>query len=114
MDKHVKNEQVAPMLFPIDPELFWQKLRVLVREEVSQLEQQPRSPAYETPGLTYKPLFKISEVCQLFQVTKPTIYDWIRHGKLKPYKIRSRVYFLWNDIQELLQPEDQRGDHPED
>ncbi|MBC9914321.1 helix-turn-helix domain-containing protein [Chitinophaga varians] len=27
----------------------------------------------------------IGEVCQLFQVTKPTIYDWIKHGKLKPY-----------------------------
>ncbi|WP_367115549.1 helix-turn-helix domain-containing protein [Chitinophaga sp. CB10] len=36
-----------------------------------------------------------------------TIYDWIKHGKLKPYKIRSRVYFLWNDIQQLLQPGEQ-------
>ncbi|MFY0255308.1 helix-turn-helix domain-containing protein [Chitinophaga sp. 30R24] len=108
MDKSERNEQmVTPMLFPIDPELFWQKLRVLVREEVSQLEQQsPRAPVYDTPGLIYKPLFKIGEVCQLFQVTKPTIYDWIKHGKLKPYKIRSRVYFLWNDIQQLLQPRD--------
>ena len=38
----------------------------------------------------------------MFQVTKPTIYDWIRHGKLKPFKVRSRVYFLWQDIQKLL------------
>jgi len=107
MDKNVKSEQaVAPMLFPIEPAQFWQMLRVLLREEVSQLEQkQPRFPVYETPGLTYKPLYKIGEVCQLFQVTKPTIYDWIKHRKLNPYKIRSRVYFLWNDIQQLLQPE---------
>ncbi|UPK72855.1 helix-turn-helix domain-containing protein [Chitinophaga filiformis] len=106
MEKRERNVQTAaPMLFPIEPEQFWQILRVLVREEVSQLDRQPvRSPAYDTPGLTYKPLFKIGEVCQLFQVTKPTIYDWIKHGKLKPYKIRSRVYFLWNDIQQLLQP----------
>jgi predicted DNA-binding transcriptional regulator AlpA len=46
-----------------------------------------------------------NKVCQLFQVTKPTIYDWIKHGKLKPYKIRTRVYFLLNDIPQLLQPD---------
>jgi excisionase family DNA binding protein len=56
-------------------------------------------------GLTYKPLYKIAEVCALFHVSKPTIYDWIKHEKLKPYKIRSRVYFLWQDIQQLLHPE---------
>ncbi|WP_008582855.1 helix-turn-helix domain-containing protein [Niabella soli] len=96
----------TPMLFPIDPEQFWQTLRVLIREEVEQLEKRPPpATSYNTTGLTYKPLYKIGEVCQLFQVTKPTIYDWIKHGKLKPYKIRSRVYFLWNDIQQLLQPD---------
>lgn len=36
----------------------------------------------------------MAEVCVIFQVSKPTIYDWIKNGKLKPYKIRSRVYFL--------------------
>lgn len=47
----------------------------------------------------------MAEVCQLFHVSKPTIYDWVRLGKLKPYKIRSRVYFLWQDISVLLYPE---------
>ncbi|MBX2924668.1 MAG: helix-turn-helix domain-containing protein [Chitinophagaceae bacterium] len=53
--------------------------------------------------MIYKPLYKMDEVCQLFNITPPTIYNWIKHGKLKPKKVRSRVYFLWNDIQELLQ-----------
>ena len=95
----------TPMLFPYEPEKFWQSIRQIVREEVSQAEKQrPVSVTYETPGLTYKPLYKIAEVCILFHVTKPTIYDWIRHGKLKPFKIQSRVYFLWQDIQQLIQP----------
>jgi excisionase family DNA binding protein len=95
----------TPMLFPIEPELFWQSIRLIIREEVSATEKiKSESPAYETPGLTYKPLYKIAEICTLFHVTKPTIYDWIKHGKLKPYKIRSRVYFLWQDIQLLLNP----------
>ena len=97
---------VTPILFPFDPEHFWQSIRQIVREEVSSVEKQrPVSPTYETPGLTYKPLYKIAEVCSLFHVTKPTIYDWVRHGKLKPFKIRSRVYFLWQDIERLMHPE---------
>jgi excisionase family DNA binding protein len=96
---------VNPILFPYDPEQFWQSIRQIVREEVSSVEKQrPSSPTYDTPGLTYKPLYKIAEVCSLFHVTKPTIYDWVRHGKLKPFKIRSRVYFLWQDIERLMHP----------
>ena len=98
-----QGNPITPMLFPYEPEQFWKSMRQMIREEVTQAEiPKPGQPAYETPGLTYKPLYKIAEVCTLFHVTKPTIYDWIRHGKLKPFKIRSRVYFLWQDIQQLL------------
>ena len=107
MKEFVSNGNlVTPMLFPYEPEQFWNSIREIIREEVNKAEKlRPVSPTYDTPGLTYKPLYKITEVCAMFHVTKPTIYDWIRHGKLKSYKIRSRVYFLWNDIQLLLHPE---------
>src|SRR5664279_2254800 len=86
----------TPILFPYEPEQFLQHIRQIIREEINNVEKQkPNSPSFETPGMTYKPLYKIAEVCALFQVTKPTIYDWVKHGKLKPFKIRSRVYFLW-------------------
>ena len=95
----------TPMLFPYDPEKFWQSIRNIIREEVSNVEKLTAPvPPYETPGMTYKPLYKIAEVCTIFHVTKPTIYDWVKHGKLKPFKIRSRVYFLWQDVQQLMQP----------
>lgn len=104
-DSVSKDRVTTPMLFPYEPEQFWQSLREIIREEVRKIEiKGPASPTLETPGMTYKPLFKIAEVCALFQVTKPTIYEWIKHGKLKPYKIQSRVYFLWQDIQDLLVP----------
>ena len=104
MKDYVQNgSPVTPMLFPYDPNQYWNQIRQIIREEVSSLEKaKAAAPLYETPGLTYKPLFKISELCSLFQVTKPTIYDWVKHGKLKPFKIRSRVYFLWQDVQELM------------
>lgn len=100
----VKNERAAtPMLFPYDPENFWAEIRVIISEEISKMQKKLIEPiSYDTPGMKYKPLYKIGEVCNIFQVTKPTIYDWIKHGKLKPFKVRSRVYFLWNDIEKLF------------
>ena len=104
MKENVSGVGATPMLFPYEPDTFWQMMRRIIKEEVSKEERQkPATPLYETPGLTYKPLYKMGEVCALFQVSKPTIYDWIRHQKLKPVKIRSRVFFLWHDIQQLLQ-----------
>ena len=91
----------TPMLFPMEPSVFWKALRDIVREEVKEISG-PAAVAYETPGLTYKPLYKMAEVCSLFGVTRPTIYDWVKHGKLRPYKIRSRVYFLWEDVERLV------------
>jgi excisionase family DNA binding protein len=80
-------------------------MRQIIREEVTKADKEKAVPTtFETPGMTYKPLYKIAEVCTLFHITKPTIYDWVRHGKLKPFKIRSRVFFLWQDIQQLLHP----------
>ncbi|HEX9504091.1 MAG TPA: helix-turn-helix domain-containing protein [Patescibacteria group bacterium] len=97
------NLYTTPVLFPYDPGEFWQMIRQIIKEELALGNNSSNLAAYETPGLTYKPLYKMSEVCDMFNVSKPTVYDWCKHGKLKPVKIRSRVYFLWQDIQQLLQ-----------
>ena len=97
------SKALAPMLFPCEPGEFLESIRQIVREETAKSEELKPSPeSYSTPGMATKPLYKIAEVCAMFQVTKPTIYDWIKHGKLKPFKVRSRVFFLWQDIQKLL------------
>ena len=99
----MENNASIPILIPLEQEKFWMQIREIIRDEVSKAEKgKPENTSFETPGLTYKPLYKITEVCTIFRVTRPTIYDWIKHGKLKPYKVRSRLYFLWNDIQALL------------
>ena len=103
MKETVNNNLAKQMLFPYDPEQFWDSIRKIIREEVQKVNQQKSTGSIsQTVGLTYKPLYEIADVCDLFQVTKPTIYDWVKHGKLKPYKIRSRVYFLSHDIQQLV------------
>lgn len=93
------------MLFPFEPAEFWAQIRQIIKEEISKanMEKAPSTSLVETPGLTQKPLYKINEICSLFNVTKPTIYDWVKHGKLRRVKIRSRVYFLGSEIQQLLQ-----------
>ena len=100
----MENNFAVPILVPITPEDFWVKIRVIVREEMNRKlsDQVNMEVSMETPGLTEKPLYKIQEVCSLFKVSKPTIYEWIKHGKLKRVKIRSRVYFLGSDIKQLM------------
>jgi excisionase family DNA binding protein len=98
----------TPILFPYEPTEYWQNIRQIIREEVAKIEKEiPKGNVLETPGLTYKPLLKIMELCTLFQVTKPTIYSWIKDGKLKPVKVKSRVYFLFQDVQKLMSTESQ-------
>ncbi|WP_410493692.1 helix-turn-helix domain-containing protein [Chitinophaga sp. Ak27] len=47
----------------------------------------------------------MAEVCELFQITRQTVYDWIKIGKLKRHKIRSRVFFLREEVWQLFQQE---------
>ena len=53
------GSHATPMLFPYEPEQFWQSICQIIREEVTQAEKQrPDSPSWQTTGLTYKPLYK--------------------------------------------------------
>ena len=102
----MEKNLAVPILIPLETEEFWTHIRVIIREEVARGQKEQSllvTPLMSTPGLTEKPLYKIQEICSLFKVTKPTIYDWIKHGKLKRIKIRSRVYFLGSDIRQLMQ-----------
>lgn len=101
----MENNPTVPMLFPYEPGEFWTQIRQIIHEEVVQTQKTklPESDIMVTPGLTQKPLYKIAEICKLFNVSRTTIYEWVKHGKLRRVKIRSRVYFLGNDIQQLLQ-----------
>ncbi len=89
------------MLFPMEPSEYWRKLKTIIEEVV---EQKTGSTSKQTlaENLPQKKLLKAKEVCALFQVSKPTVYEWLKQGKLKSIKIESRRYFLWQDIEELI------------
>jgi excisionase family DNA binding protein len=98
----VKREVISsPILFPYEPVDFWMHLRKVIREEIAKgvvPEVQLSAPG----GLFNKPLYKMKEVCALFQITRPTVYEWVRLGKLHPVKIRSRVFFRGAEVEGLL------------
>lgn len=87
----------AQVLIPMDAEMFWNKMRNLMEQVLIEREKASTVISDSSPQL-----LKVKEVCDLFQVSKPTIYDWIRKGQLKSVKIESRRFFLANDIQELI------------
>lgn len=100
-----EGQGAVPMLFPLEPAAFWSELRRIVQEEVTRSlppADGRTGASLQVAGLTQKPLFKVKEVCTLFGVSRPTVYEWIRLGKLHPVKIRSRVFFLGKDLAELL------------
>lgn len=90
------------MLFPMEPAEFWNHLKTIVEEVVNQKNDSISKPI-SVQDSPLKKLLKAKEVCEFFQVSKPTIYEWLKQGKLKSIKIESRRYFLWEDIEELIQ-----------
>lgn len=101
----MENNAVVPMLFPYEPAEFWSQMRRIIHEEVVQTQKTTLSESdlMVTPGLTEKPLYKVAEICKLFNISRTTVHDWVKHGKLRRVKIRSRVYFLGNEVKQLLQ-----------
>jgi len=93
----------AVIFFSYDPEEFLEELRKLIREEcrcaLSIFQSKNENVSNRS---TENELMKVRELCQFLKVSKPTIYDWIKCGKLRPIKIQSRVYFLRKEIDQLL------------
>lgn len=91
--------QEMPMLFPMETSEFLKKLKVMIEETVEAKMNQ--GPAISSE-LSNKTLLKPEEICQIFRVSKATLYVWIKQGRLKSFKVRSRRYFARTDIEAVL------------
>jgi excisionase family DNA binding protein len=101
----MRNRWTLPILIPMEEDKFWENMRLIIREEFQLIRKELppfNEPKLPIPGLAYKPLLKTSELCHILQISRPTIYEWIRKNLIKPYKIESRVYFRWIDVYKLL------------
>ncbi len=91
----------TPMLFPIAPSEFWKQIRTTIEEVVTEkLTQENLSKTSSL--LPEKALLKASDVCEIFQVSKPTLYEWLKQNKIKSFKVKSRRYFNRADIDALI------------
>src|SRR6476469_1543022 len=91
----------TPMLFPVEPSVFWKQMKMIVEEVVNE-RMQPSAPAEQTVLVPQKLLLKPMEVCAIFQISKPTLYGWMKEQKLRSFKVNSRRYFLREDIEALI------------
>jgi predicted DNA-binding transcriptional regulator AlpA len=57
------------------------------------------------PHLKEKAL-KATDVCKIFQVSRPTLYEWMKQKKLKSFEIKSSRYFYRADIEVMINGQD--------
>ncbi len=101
----MKNNE-APFFIPYEPDALWDKIRELVRTELQRAQDRAKPFEYGVQGLTQKPVFKAAEVCRMLNVSRQTLHTWTRDGTLRGYKIKSRLFYLWSDIEKLLAPKE--------
>ena len=88
-------ENSITQLHGISPEeLFKSFTNILKREvEALKMEFQPKEPPK---------YYTRKEVAQMLKVNLSTLHTWTKEGRLKPYGIGGRVYFLRTDIENAI------------
>jgi excisionase family DNA binding protein len=85
-----------PMYLITDKEIF-EKLRIIVREELKSL--QPAAPVSDSE----EPFIQLPEVKQLFSVSRSTIFNWIRDKKIPCHRLGSRLFFKKSELISAMQ-----------
>ena len=78
-----------------DAEELLDKFREIIKEEITKNAKEPSD-------FKESPFIKIDEVCKILQVTKPTIYQWVKKDLINIYKVSSRSYFNKEEILDFL------------
>ncbi len=96
--------QETPIFFPVAPNEFLKRIRLMMEEVVDAKIKQDHSIPSE---LAEKTLLLPKEVCTILRVSKPTLYTWMKQGRLKSFKIKSRRYFARTDIEKIINRQQQ-------
>jgi predicted DNA-binding transcriptional regulator AlpA len=92
----------AQIFFPMEPKEFWQKLKTIVEQVV--IEHNSNAPLFNSPDANgQRHLLKANDVCAIFRISKPTLYEWMSQGKIASIKIESRRFFRWEDVEKLIE-----------
>lgn len=92
--------QEPVILFPIAPDEFYHQIRAMMEQVVDERILQKTVIPEELAGKT---LLVPKEVCQILRISKPTLYELIKQGKLVGFRIQKRRYFARTDIEKIIQ-----------
>lgn len=59
-------------------------------------------PPSDLPKPSEDGMYRQADLCRLFQVSKPTIIDWQKNGRLPFVRIGRSVYFPKSEVDALL------------
>lgn len=89
------------MMVPMTQTEFWDKMQSVV-EKVVEAKLTTATSSISATLIPEKALLKASEVCTIFQISKPTLYEWLKQKKIASFKIQSRRYFSRQDIEAII------------
>lgn len=46
--------------------------------------------------------YSADQICERLSITKPTLHEWRKRGIVQSYKIGSRVYYRWDEIENAM------------
>ncbi|MES2329643.1 MAG: helix-turn-helix domain-containing protein [Bacteroidota bacterium] len=100
------SNPTVSMLIPLAPDEFWAALRKVVKEEIQAADKLPNRKregvAIVESQIAGKTLYGIAEVCALFNVSRETVHQWVKSGKLRKIKVRSKVFFQSSEIHDII------------
>ena len=83
----------------ISEDRFKELIREVVRDEIAQVNHT------ETEDL-----IKAQEVCEYLQVSKVTLYKWLKQGKVTGYHLGTRLFFKKSEIENSLKKKEVKND----
>jgi excisionase family DNA binding protein len=88
------------ILIPMEISQFWKELKSVVEQAV--LQQIPQQLPAKVTIDGFPTLLKAKEVCSMFGISKPTLYEWMRNGKIPSVKIGARRFFDASDLEAII------------
>ena len=81
-------------------------LRDLIRNELKAFK--PEQPAAEpvVAGFSQTPILKGEQVCKMLHISRQTLHAWVKEGLIRSYKVKSRLFFLRQDVDNLMRKPD--------
>jgi predicted DNA-binding transcriptional regulator AlpA len=80
---------------PVPLQELLDRIEQIVEDRLNRKEQQQNADK----------LLTAAEVCQMLDITRPTLWSWTKQGKLTQRRLGNRIYYRQGDI--LQQPSKQ-------